>query len=344
MNRSLFALHPHYKLSLFSFTFHNIMCSTPSHHSNSSRSSRSSDTMSKKKLLKRGLPVGQSFIALPSDIAQATKFNDEPATKKLCQTLANDAEEVTVQVPSFLPTLARSAQTKEIRHIASRIPSIPRIVSADEVNPIPRSVSPDSATSGIKLRNTSVAAGRTAPQRYLMSLIQSHAPAIDTVPALSIKNYFVEYTEEQYESYGADAIAAIRAQDIGALRKLHQSGRTLQSSNRFGESLLHMACRRGFTDVVRFLLTEASVSPKICDDMGRTVMHDACWTCEPNTELMDLLLAHCPELIVMKDKRGSAPFEYIRGEHSITWMKFLSLRKDLIRNENNIARMKSVQL
>ena len=182
MNRSLFALHPHYKLSLFSFTFHNIMCSTPSHHSSSSRSSRSSDTMSKKKLLKRGLPVGQSFIALPSDIAQATKFNDEPATKKLCQTLANDAEEVTVQVPSFLPTLARSAQTKEIRHIASRIPSIPRIVSADEVNPIPRSVSPDSATSGIKLRNTSVAAGRTAPQRYLMSLIQSHTPAITPSP------------------------------------------------------------------------------------------------------------------------------------------------------------------
>ena len=73
-------------------------------------------------------------------------------------------------------------------------------------------------------------------------------------------------------------------------------------------------------------------------------MHDACWTCEPNTELMELLLKHCPELLVMKDKRGSAPFEYIRGEHSVTWMKFLSDRKDLIRNENNIARMKSVQL
>eukprot|EP00562_Extubocellulus_spinifer_P013534 CAMPEP_0178546162 /NCGR_PEP_ID=MMETSP0697-20121206/4013_1 /TAXON_ID=265572 /ORGANISM="Extubocellulus spinifer, Strain CCMP396" /LENGTH=300 /DNA_ID=CAMNT_0020178747 /DNA_START=87 /DNA_END=989 /DNA_ORIENTATION=+ len=300
--------------------------------------------MSKNRNLKRGLPVGQSFIALPSDIAQATKLNDEPATKKLRQTLANDADEVTVQVPTSAPTLARSAQTKGIRHIASRIPNIPRIVSSDDVNPSPRSVSPDGVTSSIKLRNTSVAAGRTAPQRYLMSLIQSHAPAIDTVPALSIKNYFLEYTEEHYESYGADAIAAIRAQDIDALRKLHQSGRTLQSTNRFGESLLHMACRRGFTNVVRFLLTEAGVSLKVCDDMGRTAMHDACWTCEPNIELMDLLLSHCPELLVMTDKRGSAPFEYIRGEHSITWMKFLSLRKDLIRNENNIALMKSVQL
>ena len=293
--------------------------------------------MSKKNLLKRGLPVGQSFIALPSDIS-------EPATKKLRQILANDTE---ATAASSLLTLTRPAQTKEVRQIASSIP-IPRIVSADDFNQNPtRSVSPDttsSSSSSIKLRNTSVAAGSTAPQRYLMSLIQSHTPAITTVPALSIKNYFVKHSEAHYKSYDTDAIAAIRAQDIDALRELHKSGRTLQASNRFGESLLHMACRRGFTDVVLFLLTEANVSPKICDDMGRTIMHDACWTCEPNTELMELLISHCPELLVMKDTRGSAPFEYIRGEHSITWMKFLSLRKELIRNEDSIARMKSVQM
>jgi hypothetical protein len=34
-------------------------------------------------------------------------------------------------------------------------------------------------------------------------------------------------------------------------------GELFQAANEFGESLLHMACRRGFLDVVKFLVDEA---------------------------------------------------------------------------------------
>lgn len=104
-----------------------------------------------------------------------------------------------------------------------------------------------------------------------MSLLQSKDPSITTVSSLSLKNYFLEYNDSHYDSYDAESIAAIRGENLDALRTFQSTdGRTLQATNKFGESLLHMACRRSFTRVVHFLLTEAGVSPKVCDDMGCT--------------------------------------------------------------------------
>jgi ankyrin repeat protein len=176
-----------------------------------------------------------------------------------------------------------------------------------------------------------------------MSLLQSKDPAIQTVPSLSLQNYFLQYSDAHYDSYDAESIAAIRGQDLDALRALHGTeGRTLQATNRFGESLLHMACRRGFTRTVHYLLTEAGVTPRVVDDCGRTPLHDACWTSEPNFDLMELLIRACPELLVMTDRRGSSPFEYIRGEHACAWMKFLSENKSLIQSDETISRVKAI--
>merc|ERR1712183_78962 len=53
-------------------------------------------------------------------------------------------------------------------------------------------------------------------------------------------------------------------------------------ANRFGESLLHLACRRGRTDMVRFLVVEMGSPPRdvleTMDDCHKTPLHDACWT------------------------------------------------------------------
>ena len=106
-----------------------------------------------------------------------------------------------------------------------------------------------------------------------------------------------------------------------------------------------MACRRGFTDVVRFLIKEAGVSPRVRDDMGRTPMHDACWTCEsrprPNAKL---LMEECPELLVLKDRRGSAPFEYTRVEHAGAWSAFLQEKREMFSQKDVIDRIQAVQV
>ena len=336
-----------------------------------SKLSVDTNIMSKKRILSR-LPVGQSFITLPADIVVAKNSNSSanstsegPATKKLRRMSASDAGEQSAlntaaaspldqlaalathrrvsmeHVPpssSALSSLKTASGThQEVRVIAS---SMPRIVSNHDVRQGP---SPVNGTNNNSSANSHADGGRTGPQRYLMSLLQSKEPSITTVSSLSLKNYFLEYNDSHYDSYDAESIAAIRGENLDALRTFQGTdGRTLQATNKFGESLLHMACRRSFTRVVHFLLTEAGVSPKVCDDMGRTPLHDACWTCEPNTDLMELLILHCPELLVMKDRRGSAPFEYIRGDHACAWMKFLSENKALIQSDRTISRVKSI--
>lgn len=63
---------------------------------------------------------------------------------------------------------------------------------------------------------------------------------------------------------------AARSDDLEALRNLWRAGKILQCSNRFGESLIHIACRRGSFPVISFLLNEAGVSIRVRDDCGRT--------------------------------------------------------------------------
>lgn len=106
-------------------------------------------------------------------------------------------------------------------------------------------------------------------------------------------------------------------------------------SNRFGESLMHLACRRGRTEMVRFLVEELPGSNpsqmlSIKDDCLKTPLHDACWTPSPNFELVEFILQHAPEQVVMQDIRGNTPFDYVRKEDYQVWLRFLWERRSLL--------------
>ena len=167
--------------------------------------------------------------------------------------------------------------------------------------------------------------GSIEPAVFLESIVQQGRNSL-TIP----NDFFVHPQEEHFQSYGADLIAAVRSQDTDALRDLHRSGRTLFASNKFGESLLHMACRRGFTEVVEFLIHEADVPLRVRDDYGRTPLHDAAWTVEPNFDLIEILIAEEPLLMFIKDKRGHSPLEYVRNEHWREWNIFLKGKHNLL--------------
>lgn len=117
--------------------------------------------------------------------------------------------------------------------------------------------------------------------------------------------------------------------------KENSSQQPFRCSNRFGESLMHLACRRGRTEMVRFLVEELpGASPSemlsIKDDCLKTPLHDACWTASPNFELVELILQHAPEQVVMQDIRGNTPFDYVRKEDYPLWLRFLWQRKSLL--------------
>lgn len=146
-------------------------------------------------------------------------------------------------------------------------------------------------------------------------------------------SYFVTYTNEHLDAYTHDMNHAVHGNDVKCLRSLLQSGHTMQASNRFGESMIHTSCRRGFTDMVLFFIHEAKVSPRVRDDMGRTPMHDACWSSSAPSDIFDMmrtLIEVAPELLLSKDKRGHSPFDYARREYWPQWITFLNDNRQFI--------------
>ena len=171
----------------------------------------------------------------------------------------------------------------------------------------------------------------TSPQQTLMDTVKSFGVEVAIESSLNVKEFFHEFSQSEIDAYDQVVLQAIRSRDMDQLRIFHNSGRPLNCSNRFGESLLHLACRRGFVDVATFLILDAGVTVQVKDDYGRTPLHDACWACEPNFELIQLILTQSPDLLFMSDRRGHCPLSYSRQEHWTAWNEFLSsANEDLI--------------
>jgi len=174
--------------------------------------------------------------------------------------------------------------------------------------------------------------GKIDPSTFLMLCLKAKGfdPHVISAIQLFDENVFSKPTAEQIAAYDNDVIGAVRAEDIPKLECMHKSGRTLQCSNRFGESILHTACRCGLTSAVAFMVEEAGVSVKCADDFGRTPMHDACWAVRPSIELTEILLKSEPGLLLVTDKRGQTPLQYARRELWGFWCNFLDERKHML--------------
>jgi len=142
-------------------------------------------------------------------------------------------------------------------------------------------------------------------------------------------SFFPAITDLNIACYTTDLVRAICDSDITTLRSIaEQPESTLECCNRFGESILHLACRRGLFEVVKYMVNEANVSIRMRDDFGRTPLHDACWNHEPVWEIMDMLVRKDPVLLFLADKRGFTPFQYARKEHWHLWREFLYNKRE----------------
>jgi len=172
------------------------------------------------------------------------------------------------------------------------------------------------------------------PEIYLKRLFESFLGfRIAVRPTLELSSqpidtsqcsFFPPLTEENLNGYSIDVVSAIRDEDISTLQALHSSGRSLSCCNRFGESILHMACRRGFTSIVKFLVEETGVSVRITDDCGRTPLHDALWNRDCKFEIFNILVKIDPALLFVSDKRGHTPFAYARKDKWDNWIRHIN--------------------
>jgi len=168
------------------------------------------------------------------------------------------------------------------------------------------------------------------PDTFLNKLVEATCGIqLEPKRAKSLENFFAKVTDEQVAAYTMSVVSACRANDLDALKKLHsEEGQTMNCTNRFGESLLTMACRRGFEDIVEYLLQSPDVDIRISDDSGRTILHDACWNPSPQLKICEWIMERDPALFFIADNRGCTPFQYARPEHWGIWRQFLLDNRD----------------
>lgn len=167
------------------------------------------------------------------------------------------------------------------------------------------------------------------PDDFLVQLLEGIGAA--SFPSETWHDYFQSMEPEHVEAYTTEMVQAIRNDDYKVLRERLRLGQTLQCCNHHGESIVHLVCRRGSHDMVRFLMEEAEVSVRIRDDKGRTPLHDACWTENPNFPLVYALLESSPELLFVQDHRGHTPLSYAPKKCWGAWNGFLQKNRIFLR-------------
>jgi ankyrin repeat protein len=163
-----------------------------------------------------------------------------------------------------------------------------------------------------------------SPQAFLDKAIE--ARGYSTKQHCSLEGgYYCRPTPLQQASYGSRVSQAVRASDGILLRRLLDAGLSPNPCNSYGESLVHMVCRRGDHKTLRILL-ESGCSLQVTDDYGRTPLHDACWRVEPSFEAVQLILDSDKYLLHLLDCRGAAPLSYVKPENYEKWIEFLKTK------------------
>lgn len=168
------------------------------------------------------------------------------------------------------------------------------------------------------------------PRHVYARILEKHGVSSTVRKGADLTGFFIEMGEANVTGYTMDKVTAVRREDVAALRTMRQSGQTLQVCNQFGESILHSACRRGLGKVLRFLVDEAHVSLAVADDYGKTPAHDACWTIQPNFEVVKIVIETCPDLMLVADMRGSTPLDYTQKSLWGDWCAFLREHENLL--------------
>lgn len=165
----------------------------------------------------------------------------------------------------------------------------------------------------------------STPEKFFRRLLSSRGYTSEPYPHESSISSSVN--PRNLADYSLDILSAVRNSDILSLRRHRSERRSFSACNKFGESIVHLACRRSSFEAVEFILNNVE---ELCirDDYGRNPLHDACWRTYPDFRIVSLILDRNADLIRMQDIRGSTPLDYVRKDHHSLWCEFLYRNKE----------------
>jgi Ankyrin repeats (3 copies) len=139
--------------------------------------------------------------------------------------------------------------------------------------------------------------------------------------------YHNKPTALQKASYDLHLIGVIKSGESEDLNEILKAGISPNPCNTYGESLVHMVCRRGDYKLLQVFI-QNGCDLQVADDYGRTPLHDACWAAEPAFDMVRMLLDQDLTLLQMTDCRGFLPLSYVRKEHWPAWIQFIESNKE----------------
>jgi hypothetical protein len=180
-------------------------------------------------------------------------------------------------------------------------------------------------------------AGVTKPSMYLFTLLEAKGLSVipqhaANIPTLLRSRTLEQKNDDKEKWYTVSILKAVRSGDLETIKILHdgEEQHPIQCANPFGESTLHLACRRNHFNVVAYMVNELKVNVAVSDDYGRTPLHDSLWAATPATDIVTLLLEKIPDMLYVKDKRGNIPLDYVREEHWGLWCSYLAQHRTLL--------------
>jgi hypothetical protein len=165
-----------------------------------------------------------------------------------------------------------------------------------------------------------------SPQVYFDALIRSRGYSTRKYSCLQTA-YSNEPTELQQKSYSIHLINLVREENVYDFERIICAGLSPNPCNQYGESLVHMVCRRGAAAFLKVLL-ENGCDVQVSDDMGRTPAHDACWAAKPCFGVVRMILERDPLMFQLTDCRGATPLTYVPKKDWAAWLQFLEYVKD----------------
>lgn len=165
-----------------------------------------------------------------------------------------------------------------------------------------------------------------SPQEYFDALLESRGYPTQRYPTLTTA-YFNRPTLLQLHSYDKYLKSCVRRNDAVVLEDCLAGGLSPNPSNMYGESLLHNICRLG-NGALLDLAFRYGASVQVCDDLGRTPLHDACWAADPTLDVFEMIIDRDPQLLHLSDARGNVPLQYVRRDHWSVWKDYLDHIKD----------------
>lgn len=161
-----------------------------------------------------------------------------------------------------------------------------------------------------------------APQDVLERLLSTRGYGNARRIKADQANYDTMPSPLQLASFGTELVKAIHTSDCDRLSQLLATGLSPNPCNQFRDSIVDLVCKRANAAIFDTLVQHGS-DLRVCDGFGRTPLHHCCWASEFCPEIAQAILKVDWKQLLIEDKRGQTPLEYVRADIASDWIEFL---------------------